>query len=423
MTTTLNLIISGILFLLIIFYKVYQIKKYKNVYRGDLYYRSKKIINILYFLSVIVFGIMFALNIVIYKDYSSTTSSLTYLVNALSVAILALPLTLQNLYISSFKDEEKYSHTKTIVTNIFDEKIIKKFNKSGIKVITLTPDKVETKIKTITEKEFDSKLISKNLIITTENKKYLNGKIDKDNTIFEFNDLKSAYNKIYNARGIHDNYIRTIKYLITIYLPLILSYIFLSVMGFPVTYNILLVMILKVITIITSEFIYKKLPYDTDIMIRKVKPSKILIGKQETIITIFNAFCIFFSCTIPYMFTISQGTSEQLSLTLLLISYIYSNIFLLFSLISESALFVNIIKSLKNIRVIMYVLMSLGFTFIFNFTTYFNTRNIYLKNYLACILFGLIPIIIFEFTKLARFTTIKGVKKNANKNNKKQRRS
>ena len=46
-----------------------------------------------------------------------------------------------------------------------------------------------------------------------------------------------------------------------------------------------------------------------------------------------------------------------------------------------------------------------------------NPQNI------SCILFSLIPIVSIEITKLARYFTLKGKKKNENKNNKKQRRS
>lgn len=423
MTTTINLIIASLLLILIIIYKIYQKKKYKDSYKSDLYNKSQKLIHILYLFSLLVFIIMFFLNLIIYKEYASSKSTLTYIINALSVAILVMPLSLHNLYISSFKDEEKYSRIKTIVTNIFDPKLIKKFNKAHINVLILTTEKVDTKIKTISEDEYEKKFLTKTLIIKTSNKKFLNKDINKENTIFEFDNLKNTYHKIYQARGVHDNYIRTIKYLITIYLPLVLSYIFLSLMGFPVIYNLLLVIILKLLTVLSSDYIYKKLPFDTDIMTRNVKPKNILIGKQEIILTVFNAFCIFFACTIPYMFTISQGSSEALSLTLFIITYIYSNIFLIFSLLSESFFPINIIKSLKSIRIIIYVLACIGFSLIINFTTYFDTRNIYLKNYFACVLFGMIPILIFETTKLARFTTMKGKKKNELKNNKKRKRS
>ena len=40
-----------------------------------------------------------------------------------------------------------------------------------------------------------------------------------------------------------------------------------------------------------------------------------------------------------------------------------------------------------------------------NYFTYFTTRNIGLKNYCSSILVSVVPILIFELTKFARFTT------------------
>ncbi len=421
MTSILNLIMALIIFTLIIIYKIYQNKKYKESYKGELYDKSKRLIKLLYLLSIIVFIIMFIINLIIYKDYGNVSANIKYLINALSVALLVMPLSIHKLYLTSFKDEEKYSHIKTIVTTEYNEKIIKKFNRAGINVLIITEKKIDTKIKTVTTDEFDKKQILKTLIIKTSNKNFLNKMINKENTISEFKDLNNLYNIIKKSRGTHDNYIRTLKYLIITYTPLVLSYIFLSIMGFPVVYNILLILLLKVFTIITSDYLYKYLPYDTDIMTREVKPKNILIGKQEILLCILTAFCIFFTSTFPYMFTIAQDASQELSFTLLVISYIYSNIFLTISLISESPLVKNLIKNITNWRIILYIIICIAITLLFNFTTYFGTRNIELQNYLVCIGFGLAPILIFEITKLARYTSMKGPKKNESKNNKKQK--
>lgn len=420
---TKNIIISIIFLIILIIYKIIQIKKYKAIYKEDLYKKSLKIIKISYLISVLLFITILVLNLINYGNDPSIKTTIEYIINAISVAILALPLTIHNLYQSSFNQEEKISHKKTIITNEINEKLIRKFNKAGINVVILTMKEPTIKIKTIKEDEIDKKLLSKNIVIKTNNLKLIDNIVSKEKVLYAFDNPENAYNQIKEARGIHDNYIRTIKYNTITYLSLMLSYVFLTLMSFPTSLNLSLVLLLKIFTIITSNFLYKNMPYDIDIMERKVKDKEIFIGRQELLITIIASFSVFFFTTIPYMYTLSQDGTIELANTLFYIIFIYSNIFITYSLISESNIIKNIFKSLTNIRLIIYTLSSIAFTILLNFTTIFDTKNIYLKNYLSCILFAIFTILFLELTKLARFTTVKGTKKNELKNNKKYKRS
>lgn len=423
MSFKMNLIISLILIILIIIYEIIQVKKNKTIYERKLYNKSKKLIKILYLLSFILFFISLLVNIFTFNTNPTNKEFATFIINAISIALLICPLSLTNLYRISFKDEEKYSHIKTIITNIYDLNIIKKLKKAGINTIIINKNISNTKIPTIKENEINKSHLKKTLIIESDNKNILDKLLNNQNTIKEFTNLETLYNKIYNSRGVHDNYIRTIKYLIITYLSLILSYIFLSIMGFPVIYNLLLVLILKTITILTSNYLYRKMPYDNDIAIRKVKDENIFIGKQEILITILTSFIVFFVTNIPYMFTLAQGASTQFANTLFILLVLYSNLFITISLLSESNIFINIFKSLKNIRMILFILLCVIITIVINKTSYFDTKNIALPNIISCILFGFIPCLFNELSKLARFTTQRGVKKNGTKNNKKYKRS
>ena len=423
MTNYADLIISLCLFIFIIIINFIIIKKKSITYKSKLYQKTSNLVKFLYLITFLLFVISLIINLTINGNNPSTKATITYIVNSLSIAILCLPVSLQNLYRINFKDEEKFSHIKTIVTNIIDKKYLKKFTKAGINLIILSKENTDIKINTINEEEINKKALTKNILIKTDNPKIIEKYINKEDTLYEFNNLNIPYEKIKKARGVHDNYIRTIKYLMITYLPLILSYFCLSLLGFPTIYNLLLVILLKIFTMLTSNFLYRHLPYDKDIMERKVKDKNILFGKQELFLTIIISFFIFFAITLPYMSSLSQGGSIQLANTLFILVFIYSNLFLTFSTLSDSPLIINIIKSYKNIRLIIFLIICILLIVIFNFTTYFNTRNIYLHNNISCILFGLISIIIIEITKLARFTSLKGKKKNESKNNKKYKRS
>ena len=406
MTNKINLIISGFLLLIIIILKIIIIKRHSNIKKTELLKKAKKLNILLYLLSFLIFIIYIVISLIT-KEITNFKETITIIVNSLSISLLIIPLSINTLYYTSFKDEEKINRTKTIITNIFDIKYIRKFNKAGINVIIITKEELDTKIKQINEDEIDSNLLRKNLIIRSTNKKIIDKYLDKDLTYYEFKDLDDAYNKIYNTRGVHDNYIRTIKYNITTYLPLVLSFIVLCLMGFPITYNILLVLLLKIYTILNSEFIYKKMSYDTDIMKRYPKPLNVFIGTQEVLISIIISFCISFTLTIPYMYVLSQGGSIEFANTLFILIFIYINVFMTLSYISESMLLKNIIKVFKSLRLIIYILGSISITFIFYYSSYFKTRNIGIHNYLGSLAFALIPVLLYELTKLARYTTTK----------------
>ena len=402
---TKNILISIIILLTIIVTKIYISHKYQHVYKKDLYQQTHKINIFLYCLSFLIFIISLFLNA--HQDLSS----LNIILNSLAIAFIPLPLSINTLYLTTFKEEEKISHVKTIVTNIYNHKLIKKFNKAGLNVIILTTKNLKTKLDTISEEEVNNRYLKKNIIIKTNNLSLLDD-LNKLTTYYEFNNLEAAYEKIYNARGIADNYLRTIKYNINTYLPLLICYIIFNIAGFPTINNLLLILLLKVYTIIISELVYKQMPYDTDIATRKPKPTSVFIGRQEIFLTIIESFCIAFAISAPYMYTLSQGASNNLANTIYFISFIYVNIFMTYSLFSEHNILYNIFKSLKNIRLDLYVLISILITIGFNFFTYFTTRNIGLKNYFSSLIIALVPILFFELTKFARFTTTrKKVKK------------
>lgn len=423
MTNKISLIISVILLCIIIIYTIYEKRKIKNVYKDTLYNDTNKLKRLLHLLSCLTFIIFFMINVLDNNTNLNTHTIIKSIINSLSIAILVSPLTLSNLYITSFKEEEKKSHIKTIITNTISQKLLKQFKKANINIILLSPKENDLKIKVIEESQIKKETLTKNIQIKTNNLEILDKMINKDTTIKEFQNIEELYIDIYNARGTHDNYIRNIKYIIRTYLSIIISFFFLLVTGFPLIYNLLLSLLLKICTILTSKYIYKYLPYDTDIMERKVKEKNIFIGAQEVFLTIIESFCVAFAVTIPYMFTLSQGGSQEFANTLYFNVFILTELFLIFSNLSDSFIIKNIFKSIKNIRIIVFVIFSILLMVLFNYTSIFHTRNIYFQNNLSCLLFSMIPIFFNEITKLSRYLSKKGKQKNEFKNNKKQRRS
>lgn len=392
-------------------------KQKKEIFKSTLYKKISKLKIILYITSILIFILFLIINLSTLGTNPSNKEIITSIINALSIALLSLPISLSTLYNSFYQDEEKYAHIKTIITDKYDKEIIEKLNKADINVILLSESKTNFKI--IKEEKITSKVLLENIQIKTDNIKLLDKKIDKTTTIKEFKNLSKLYNKIETSRGTHDNYIRTIKYLVTSNLSIIISYILLHILGFPVQYNILLVSILKLYTTIKSRYLYKTLPYDQDIMLRKVKPANIILGKQETMFLIMESFIIAFSMTIPYMYFLASGISIPTSFTLQIVIFIITNTLLPYYEINDSSYLKNIFKYIKHIKLHIFTLISIVMILILNYTKYFGTSNIRLQNNIGCLVISIFTILLLELPKLARYSTVKGRLKNESKNNKK----
>lgn len=404
-----NILISLLLIILLFVYNIYISKKHKRINKTELYKKVNKFKKILYISSILLFIIFLIINLSVLGNNPTEEETINCFLKALSIAIVALPISLDTLYLTTFTDEENYSHIKTIVTNIYDKELIAKFNKAHINVILLSEKK--TDIKSITEKKITPSILTDTLQIKTNDTKIVDKLINKSTTKKEFKSLEVLYNKIINSRGIHDNYTRTIKYLIATYLPIILSYLFLIFMQFPVTYNILLVSLLKLYTTIITRAVYKYLPFDKDIPIRQVKPVNVLIPSQELFLLFIDCFIVFFTLTLPYMYVLAKDTGILFANTIYFVSFSIINILLTYYYLNDSSFILNIIKNIKKIRIHIFTIITIIFIIFININNYFITRNIGIQNIFGCLTISITGILILELTKLARFISMKGRKK------------
>lgn len=403
MKTYVNIIFSSLILLVIMTFKTINIQKNKNCYKSRFYHKSKRLVIGLYILFVMISIILFILNM---QSYSITNS----MINTLAITLLFCPISISTLYQTSFKEEEKYSHIKYVITKEYDTKYIRRLNTAGIKVIYLT--KEAKKLNDVLKDGLKQNITS----INAEAKDVLKNIEDS----YYDESIKESYDMIKNSRGVHDNYIRTLKFNLTIYISLFFTILTFIVQGFPLYYNIFNIMILKLITYLLSEYVYKYLPFDTDIMIREPKEKNILMGFQEWMITILEAFCVCFTISIPYMFILASGGGISLTYTILTVTLLYFIVWYTYAIISEKIFIRNIMNSLSKKSIILTI-GAILLTIIILFLPKAGFTNIGIKNYIVSLLISLIPIIFIEITKLARYSSVKGRKKHAIKNNKKYR--
>ena len=397
MNTKIDLIISIIMICLIIIYKIYQLKRYKLKSNSNMYKLSNKLCISLLILSIIIFII----NIIYY--YIIKSLNISNVLFSLSMMICILPINLFNMYRMYFDDEEKYSHIKTIITRtIPSKKLIANYIKAGINIVVLSKDKPEYKIKKLDIKDINKTNLKRTCIINSDDINIVKKYLIKDEVIFS-NQVSGLYKKIYNSRGIHDNYIRNIKYILCLYLSIFLSSIVFIFGNFPLCMNLSIILIFKLFSLLCSEFIFKDLKYDVDIMDRKVKDKNVFIGKQELLILFIMSILILIAVSLPYMFMLASSSNMAIVRGVYYVIILYCMLFFNYYNYSEKVYIINIINSFKSIRLIVYLLLTIVLSLILSLWKVFYVDQMSIRNYFASVLVAFIICLLFDTFKFSRW--------------------
>ena len=399
--------------------KIINYKKYPTINKESLLLQhEKKLCKILTIISVILIPFLLITNHIL-NEYTLINNIL----NTLSVIILLLPISIHNLYNTYIKNEEETLYTKTIITTKeISKKLLKQINKSHINVVFITTKETNLNLPIINKEDIKTKELRKNIIINSNSYKTIINKYNQKLNYIYTDNVEETYNTIIESRGVCDNYIRTIKYNIITNSSLLLSMFFINyIMGFPFPYTLSLTLLIKLSTLLISHHIYNKLPYDTDINTRTVRDKNIYLYKQEKFLMFFQISLIMIGMSLPYMYFIAYGTTLTYANTVLFLTFIFSNIFLTIVNLSEEITIKNIIKIFKSLPIIIYIISLIIITIILYYLNIFQTEQISLRNYLASAFVALISTIIYDITKFARYTTLKGSKTNEHKNNKKHK--
>ena len=399
--------------------KIINYKKYPTINKESLLLQhEKKLCKILTIISIILIPFLLITNHIL-NGYTLINNIL----NTLSVIILLLPISIHNLYNTYIKNEEETLYTKTIITTKeISKKLLKQINKSHINVVFITTKETNLNLPIINKEDIKTKELRKNIIINSNSYKTIINKYNQKLNYIYTDNVEETYNTIIESRGVCDNYIRTIKYNIITNSSLLLSMFFINyIMGFPFPYTLSLTLLIKLSTLLISHHIYNKLPYDTDINTRTVRDKNIYLYKQEKFLMFFQISLIMIGMSLPYMYFIAYGTTLTYANTVLFLTFIFSNIFLTIVNLSEEITIKNIIKIFKSLPIIIYIISLIIITIILYYLNIFQTEQISLRNYLASAFVALISTIIYDITKFARYTTLKGSKTNEHKNNKKHK--
>ena len=422
MSTNYNITLSIIFLLLIIILKTINVIKYKTINKDSILYKKEKKLTI----ALTIISILTFVTILIVSKYTSVNqSALSIILNALPFLVLLLPISIHNLFNTYIDNEEEYTYTKTIITNkVINKQLLKKYNQANINVVIVSKEDNKLNLKEVKKSELHIKQMRKNTFVKSRSVKDI---IEKYNCNMNFIYTvypEETYNKIIQSRGVCDNYIRAIKYNLITYTTLILSIIFINfVMGFPFEYNLSISLLLKLITLFVSTIIYKNIPTDTDIPTRKQKDKNVFMYKQEILLLIFQIVPIMIGLSMPYMYFLASSTTQTYANTIFYLTFIFSNIFLTYVNLGESLTIKNMIQIIKNKYLFIYTILLVLISIILYYINIFGTERIGIQNIIATIIVSALVTLIYDLVKLARYTTMKGSKKNEHKNNKKLRRS
>ena len=184
---------------------------------NDLCNSYRRLLVIIYFCSLFF---LVAYVFIYYYFYVGSENFWSYF---FSVLVIVLPICLNNLVKFYFNGERNYAYIEKVYTSLsLNKEIKRKYARAGISLGT----------------------------------DVLNKEINKLTEIREDESLDYLYDKIYEDRGVHDNFVRNLKGYLVFYFIWNISLIVLSIVGFPVLFNFWLVMGVKIYFCLFSSFIY-----------------------------------------------------------------------------------------------------------------------------------------------------------------------
>jgi hypothetical protein len=111
------------------------------------------------------------------------------------------------------------------------------------------------------------------------------------------------------------------------------------------------------------------------------------------------------------MYVLAKDAGILFANTIYFVIFAITNNLLTYYYLNDSSFILNIIKNITKIRIHIFTIISIIFIILINFNNYFLTRNIGIQNILGCLIISITGILILELTKLARFISTKGRKK------------
>ena len=355
-------ILLGILFILVLITNI----KFRN-YNSSYTKKEIKLSLLILIIDIIIFLVLYVITKKMFLSFS--------------LVLLILPIDLFRLSINTFKLKEDLSHvSKIYTTKKIDEKLVDKFKNAHIEIVN---------------------------------------KEDKKESYYKSQDLNKTYDDIILSRKSYDNYLNSINYLVMISLGFFLSSLFLYFMDYHINTGIEFSLLFIILKYISSRYVFSNNKIHKDIDERyPVKENK-MFSKDDIILDIIGSLLVMFIISFIFMYLSNYMVSDEFINTFYYLLITFVNTFLVLHLISDKVLIYNLVKSYKNIFLILFIILSIGVSILVLHISSFGTKNIGVQNYFVCLVISVIFILLLEVVKFVRY--INGG--SHVKNNKKHRRS
>jgi len=218
-------------------------------------------------------------------------------------------------------------------------------------------------------------------------------------------DLAKMVDAVAMGRRIYSNLKKAIQYIISIHIPIILTVFIPLALGwlYPNIFTPVHVIFLELIMGPTCSIIYENEPIEKNSMLQKPRPfSSTFFNMRELATSIIQGLAITIGTLAVYQYAVQQGSSENITRTMVFLTLVAANVFL--TLVNRSFFYSVITTSgYKNNLVSIIILVTIGLMALLLFVTplsnLFKFERLGVVELLISIATGFVSVIWFEAVK------------------------
>jgi Ca2+-transporting ATPase len=299
--------------------------------------------------------------------------------------------------------EEKVKHVN-IFTRMFPDaklKVIEALKRNG-EVVAMTGDGVN-----------DGPALKSAHIGIAMGKKGTEIAKQASSIILSDDDLVKMVDAVAMGRRIYSNLKKAIQYIISIHIPIILTVFMPLALGwvYPNIFTPVHVIFLELIMGPTCSIIYENEPIEKNMMLQKPRLfSSTFFNRRELTTSIIQGLVITVGTLFIYQYAVQQGSSENITRTMVFLTLISANIFLTlvnrsfyFSIITTSGYKNNLVPIIIVTTVVLMALL----LFVTPFSNIFKFERLDTVQIVISMVTGFISVIWYEAVKLIKRRKIK----------------
>jgi P-type Ca2+ transporter type 2C len=221
-------------------------------------------------------------------------------------------------------------------------------------------------------------------------------------------DLAKMVDAVAMGRRIYSNLKKAIQYIISIHIPIILTVFIPLALGwvYPNIFTPVHVIFLELIMGPTCSIIYENEPIEKNMMLQKPRLfSSTFFNRRELTTSIIQGLVITAGTLFIYQYAVQQGSSENITRTMVFLTLISANIFLTlvnrsfyFSIITTSDYKNNLVPIIISITVVVMALL----LFVAPFRNIFKFERLHTLQVILSIVTGFVSVIWYEAVKLIK---------------------